>query len=253
VGILPSFSLQDRVAVVSGASSGLGVTLAQGLAEAGADVVLAARRGDRLAETARLVEQAGSRALAVRADVGQAADCTRVIEEALGAFGRLDVLVNNAGTGQIGPAHRQEPGEFERTLDVNLTGAYRLAVAAAAAMTAGGSIINISSVLAYTTAGIPQAAYAASKAGLLGLTRDLAQQWTGRRGIRVNAVAPGFFATDLTEGHQEAMERQVADRIPAGRLGRPGDLVGAVVYLASDASAYVTGVTLPVDGGFLIS
>jgi len=253
VGILPSFSLQGRVAVVSGASSGLGVTLAQGLAEAGADVVLAARRGDRLAETARLVEQTGTRALAVRADVSQAGDCTRVIEEALAAFGRLDVLVNNAGTGKIGPAHRQQPGEFERTLEVNLTGAYRLALAAAAAMTAGGSIINISSVLAYTTAGIPQAAYAASKAGLLGLTRDLAQQWTGRRGIRVNAVAPGFFATDLTEGHDEAVERHIADRIPAGRVGQPADLVGAVIYLASDASAYVTGVTLPVDGGFLIS
>lgn len=252
-GVLPSFSLRGKVAVVTGASSGLGVTLARGLAEAGADVVLAARRADKLAETAAMVEQAGTRALTVSADVGDATDCARIVEEALGEFGRLDALVNNAGTGEVGPAHRQLAGEFERTLDINLSGAYRLAVAAAAAMTEGGSIINIASVLAYTTAGIPQAAYAASKAGLLGLTRDLAGQWTGRRGIRVNAIAPGFFSTDMTEGHDASMDHLVAHRIPAGRLGRPEDLVGAVVYLASDASAYVTGTTLAVDGGFLIS
>jgi NAD(P)-dependent dehydrogenase (short-subunit alcohol dehydrogenase family) len=253
-GLLPSFSLRGKVAVVTGASSGLGVTLARGLAEAGADVVLAARRADKLAETAELIKQAGTtRTLAVSADIGDAPDCARIVEEALGAFGRLDVLVNNAGTGEVGPAHRQPRGEFERTLDINLSGAYRLSVAAAAAMTGGGSIVNIASVLAYTTAGIPQAAYAASKAGLLGLTRDLAGQWTGRRGIRVNAIAPGFFATEMTEGHDASVEHLVAHRIPAGRLGRPEDLVGAVVYLASDASAYVTGATLAVDGGFLIS
>lgn len=252
-GVLPSFSLKGKVAVVTGASSGLGVTLARGLAEAGADVVLAARRADKLAQTAQLIEQAGGRALAVSADIADATDCARVVDEALGAFGRLDALVNNAGTGEVGPAHRQPPGEFERTVDINLSGAYRLAVAAAGAMTGGGSIINIASVLAYTTAGIPQTAYAASKAGLVGLTRDLANQWTGRRNIRVNAIAPGFFATDMTEGHDASIDHLVEHRIPAGRLGRPEDLLGALVYLASDASAYVTGTTLVVDGGFLIS
>lgn len=253
VEMLPQFRLAGRVAVISGASSGLGVTLARGLAEAGADVVLAARRGDLLAETAALVERAGVRAVPVQADIASAADCARVVDAAVAAFGRLDVLVNNAGTGTVGPAHRQAPGEFERTLDINLTGAYRLSTAAAAAMTEGGSIVNIASVLAYTTAGIPQAAYAASKAGLLGLTRDLAQQWTGRRGIRVNAVAPGFFATDMTDGHDGDLEHLVAHRIPAGRLGRPEDLIGTVVFLASDASSYISGATIPVDGGFLVS
>lgn len=253
VGVLRSFRLDGRVAVVSGASAGLGVTLARGLAEAGADVVLAARRADRLAETAAIVEETGRRALVVPADIGSAQDCDRIVDAAMDAFGRLDVLVNNAATGSVGPAHRQPPDEFSRTLDVNLTAAYRLSLAAARAMTDGGSIINIASVLAYTTAGIPQASYAASKAGLLGLTRDLAQQWTGRRGIRVNAVAPGFFATEMTDGHDASLEHLVSHRIPAGRLGRPDDLLGAVVYLASDASRYVTGSTLTVDGGFLVS
>jgi NAD(P)-dependent dehydrogenase (short-subunit alcohol dehydrogenase family) len=253
VGVLESFSLGGKVAVVTGASSGLGVTIARILAEAGADVVLAARRAERLAETATIVEAAGGRALSVPADIGLEADCVRVVEESVTRFGRLDILVNNAGTGEVGPAHRQPPAEFGSTLDTNLSGAYRMAVAAAAAMTNGGSVVNISSVLAFTTAGIPQAAYAASKAGLLGLTRDLAAQWTGRRGIRVNAIAPGFFVTDMTEGYDEHMERRVEQRIPAGRLGRPEDLGGAVVYLASDASRYVTGTTLTVDGGFLIS
>jgi NAD(P)-dependent dehydrogenase (short-subunit alcohol dehydrogenase family) len=253
VGILERFRLDDRVVVVSGASAGLGVTLARGLAEAGADVVLAARRADGLADTAALVEATGRRALVVQADVGHGEDCARVVESAVAEFGRLDVLVNNAGTGEVGPAHRQPAGEFERTVDVNLTGAYRLSLAAAGAMGRGGSIINISSVLAYSTAGIPQAAYAASKAGLLGLTRDLAMQWTARRGIRVNAVAPGFFATDMTDGHDSSLDHIVSHRIPTRRLGVAEDLLGAVVYLASDASSYVTGTTLTVDGGFLIS
>ncbi|WP_338024606.1 SDR family NAD(P)-dependent oxidoreductase [Amycolatopsis thermalba] len=251
-GLQRGFGLDGRVAVVSGASAGLGVTIARGLAEAGADVVLAARRAERLAETAELVKAAGRRALVVPADIGRAEDCARVVDSAVDEFGRLDVLVNNAATGEVGPALRQPLEEFGRTLDINLTGAYRLSAAAAGVMREGASIINIASVLAFTTAGIPQAAYAASKAGLLGLTRDLAGQWTGRRGIRVNAVAPGFFATDMTDGHDQALDHLVAHRIPARRLGRAGDLIGAVLYLAGDASSYVTGVTLPVDGGFLV-
>jgi NAD(P)-dependent dehydrogenase (short-subunit alcohol dehydrogenase family) len=253
VGVLQSFDLEGRVAVVSGASAGLGVTIARGLAEAGADVVLAARRADRLAETAAMVERTGRRTLVVPADIGSVEDCDRVVEAAVGEFGRLDVLVNNAATGAVGPAYRQPPEEFGRTLEVNLTGAYQLSLAASKAMTAGGSIINIASVLAYTTAGIPQAAYAASKAGLLGLTRDLAQQWTGRRGIRVNAIAPGFFATEMTDGHDTGLDHLVSYRIPTRRLGKAEDLLGAIVYLASDASSYVTGTTLVVDGGFLVS
>lgn len=253
VRALASFDLEGRVAVVTGASSGLGVTLARGLAAAGASVAVTGRRTDRLADTARLLTAEGGQALAVPGDVGDPDDCARVVQQTTAGFGRLDILVNNAGAGTVGPAHRLPLDEFGQTVDVNLTGAYRMSMAAADAMTEGGSIINISSVLAFTTAGIPQAAYAASKAGLLGLTRDLAQQWTGRRGIRVNALAPGFFETEMTDGHDEHLDRHVESRIPAGRLGRPEDLVGAVVFLAGDASRYVTGATLPVDGGFLIS
>jgi NAD(P)-dependent dehydrogenase (short-subunit alcohol dehydrogenase family) len=127
-----------------------------------------------------------------------------------------------------------------------------MSLAAADAMSGGGTIINVSSVLALTTAGSPQAAYAASKAAILALTRDLAQEWTGRRGIRVNAIVPGFFATELTAGHSDHLDGLI-ERIPAGRLGDPDDLAGAVLFLASDASAYVTGQMIVVDGGFVIT
>ncbi|MGD0067501.1 MAG: SDR family oxidoreductase [Streptosporangiaceae bacterium] len=137
-------------------------------------------------------------------------------------------------------------------MDVNVNGTHWMSLAAADVMSTGGSIINISSVLALSTAGSPQAAYAASKAGILALTRDLAQEWTGRRGIRVNAIVPGFFATELTAGHRGDMDALVG-RIPAGRLGEPEDLSGAVLFLASDASAYVTGQMIVVDGGFVIT
>ncbi len=167
-------------------------------------------------------------------------------------FGRLDVLVNNAGIGSIIPAHRQSSSEFRSIIEVNLMGTHWMSLAAAGAMRPGGSIINISTVLALTTAGSPQAAYAASKAGVLALTRDLAQEWTGRRGIRVNAIVPGFFSTELTAEHSEHLNQQLS-RIPAGRLGRPDDLDGALLYLASDASSYVTGQLIVVDGGFVIT
>jgi NAD(P)-dependent dehydrogenase (short-subunit alcohol dehydrogenase family) len=252
VRALPNFDLAGRVAVVTGASSGLGVTIARGLAEAGASVVVTGRRAGLLADTERVLAADGAHGLAVPGDVTDADDCARVVDRTTTRFGRLDILVNNAGAGTVGPAHRLPAEEFGQTLDVNLVGAYRMSMAAAEAMTEGGSIINISSVLAFTTAGIPQAAYAASKAGLLGLTRDLAQQWTGRRGIRVNALAPGFFETEMTDGHAEHLDRHVESRIPAGRLGRAEDLVGAVVFLAGAASRYVTGTVLPVDGGFLV-
>jgi NAD(P)-dependent dehydrogenase (short-subunit alcohol dehydrogenase family) len=247
------FSLAGRVAIVTGTSSGLGVALAGALAEAGADVVLASRRVDRMAKARKLVEAAGRRALVVGTDIADRAQCLGLVDSAVAEFGRLDVLVNNAGIGSVGAAQRRPPEEFGAILDVNLCGTHWLSVAAAEAMTHGGAIVNISSVLAMTTAGMPQAAYATSKAGLLGLTRDLAQEWTGRKRIRVNAIAPGFFATEMTEGYAEHLQRRVEQRIPAGRLGEPDDLAGALIYLASDASRYVTGQTLVVDGGFLIS
>jgi NAD(P)-dependent dehydrogenase (short-subunit alcohol dehydrogenase family) len=249
---LERFSLAGRVAIVTGTSSGLGVAMATSLAEAGAGVVLAARRAEGIVQLQDTLRAAGYRALAVQTDITDEAACASLVEVAVKEFGRLDILVNNAGMGAIGAAHRQSSAEFRSIIEVNLFGTHWLSLAAAVAMQRGGSIINISSVLALTTAGSPQAAYAASKAGMLALTRGLAQEWTGRRGIRVNAIVPGFFATEMTAGHGDHLDALV-DRIPTGRLGNPEDLAGAVIYLAGDASAYVTGQVIVVDGGFVIT
>jgi NAD(P)-dependent dehydrogenase (short-subunit alcohol dehydrogenase family) len=247
------FRLDGKVALVTGASSGLGVAFARGLAEAGADVVLAARRVDRLRETAALVEAAGRRALPVETDVADPDSCTRAVALAMEELGRVDVLVNNAGIGTAVPATRETPEQFRQVVDVNLHGCYWMAQACGRVMQPGSSIINISSVLGLTTAGLPQAAYAASKAGLIGLTRDLAQQWTGRKGIRVNAIAPGFFDSEMTEQYPPGYLESQGPRIPAGRKGDPAELAAAVVFLASDAGGYVTGQTLAVDGGMTIT
>ncbi|CAO5161123.1 Galactitol 2-dehydrogenase (L-tagatose-forming) [Frankia sp. AiPs1] len=252
--MLERFSLAGKTAIITGASSGLGVALAAGFAAAGADVVICARRAERLAETARLVEEAGGRCLSVTADVTVVEDCDRVVAAAVETFGALDVLVNNAGVASAYPATREDPAQFRHVVDVNLMGSYWMAQAAGRVMRPGSSILNIGSVLGSTTAGLPQAAYSASKAAIIGLTRDLAQQWTGRKGIRVNALAPGFFPSEMTEGYQPGyLERQLAARVPAGRPGDPEELAAAAVFLSSDAAAYITGVLLPVDGGLLIT
>ena len=247
------FRLDGKVAIVTGASSGLGVAFAQGLAEAGADLVLGARRADRLADTAKLVEAAGRRALTVATDVADPDSCSNLVALAMEEFGRVDVLVNNAGIGTAAPATREAPDDFRRVIDVNLNGCYWMAQACGRVMQPGSSIINISSVLGITTAGLPQAAYASSKAGLLGLTRDLAQQWTGRKGIRVNAIAPGFFETEMTESYPDGYLESQEQRIPMRRQGDPTELTAAVLFLASDAGGYVTGQTLAVDGGMTIT
>jgi NAD(P)-dependent dehydrogenase (short-subunit alcohol dehydrogenase family) len=249
VTTLDRFRLDGKVALVTGASSGLGVAIAQCLAEAGADLVLGARRVDRLAETQALVEAAGRKAVAVQTDVTDPEQCTAMVAAAVEAFGKVNVLVNNAGYGWAAPATRETPEQFRKVIDVNLNGQYWMAQAFGRAVTEGGSIINISSVLGLKAAVIPQAAYSASKAGLIGLTRDLAMQWTGRKGIRVNAIAPGYFPSEMTDEMAEGTTEMVKMVTPIGRLGKPHEIGDACVYLASEASSYVTGITLPVDGG----
>ncbi len=250
--LLDSFSLDGKVAIITGASSGLGVAFASGLAEAGANIAICARRVEKLEETKTQVEALGRRCVAVRADVANSDDCNRVVEETVSQLGKVDVLINNAGIATAVPATRETPDEFRRVIDINLNGSYFMAQACALAMRdGGGSIVNIGSVLGSTTAFLPQAAYASSKAAIIGLTRDLAQQWTGRKGIRVNALAPGFFESEMTDQYPEGYLDQMMWRVPAGRPGDARELVAAAVFLASDASSYVTGALLPVDGGML--
>ena len=250
--MLERFRLDGRVAVVTGASSGLGVAFATALAEAGADVSLGARRVERLQDTRALVERLGRRAHCTATDVSRPEDCQALVDSTMDALGRIDVLVNNAGIGTAVPALHEEPASFRAVIDVNLCGCYWMAQACARVMRPGSSIVNISSALGLTTVGLPQAAYSASKAGLIGLTRDLAQQWTGRRGIRVNALAPGFFVSEMTHQYAEGYLEGQVEKLLIRRAGDPEELAAALLFLASDAGGYVTGQTITVDGGLTI-
>jgi NAD(P)-dependent dehydrogenase (short-subunit alcohol dehydrogenase family) len=249
----PLFDFTGKVVLVTGGSRGLGYQMVRAFAERGADVIIASRKLENCEAVAAEMRALGRRALAVSAHVGRWAECDALVEAAYAEFGRVDVLVNNAGIGTAMPATRESPEQFRQVIDVNLNGCYWMAQACGRVMRPGSSIVNISSVLGLTTAGLPQAAYAASKAGLIGLTRDLAQQWTGRKGIRVNALAPGFFASEMTDSYPEGYLDSQMGRVLIGRSGDPRELAAALIFLVSEAGGYVTGTTIPVEGGMLTS
>jgi len=253
MSIMDEFLLTDRIAIVTGASSGLGVAFAWALSEAGASVVLGARRADQLRTVAAEIQRSGGRATAVPVDVTSPESCQALAAAAIAEHGRIDILINNAGVGTAYPATRETPEQFRSVIDVNLNGSYWMAQACGAHMQAGSSIVNISSILGITTAGLPQAAYAASKAGLIGLTRDLASQWSGRKGIRVNAIAPGFFPSEMTDQYKAGYLESMRTRMLIPRTGRPAECAATLVWLVSPAASYVTGQTIVVDGGVTIT
>lgn len=246
---LDLFRLDGRTVVITGASSGLGAGFARALGSAGADLVLAARRADRLEALATELRDAGSRAQTVTADIAVPEDCARVAEAAIDAFGRIDGLVNNAGLGSAVSSLKETPEGFRSLIDVNLNGVFWMAQAVAAQMHSGGSIVNVSSVLGLVAPRFPQAAYAASKAGVIGLTRNLAGEWSERRGIRVNALCPGYFDSEMTADEGDVLRTMVAEHSMMQRFGRQEELDAALLFLVSPASSYVTGTTLTVDGG----
>jgi 2-deoxy-D-gluconate 3-dehydrogenase len=246
------FSLEGKVALVTGANTGLGQAIAVGLAQAGADIVAVGR--SRPDETARRVSAAGRKLYAVAADLSSAEPIARLVAQAWEAAGEVDILVNNAGIIRRAEALDFTEADWDEVIDTNLKSAFFLAQAVArrwAGAGRGGKIINIVSMLSFQ-GGVRVASYTAAKSGLAGLTRLLANEWAGK-GINVNAIAPGYFATSNTQALRadETRSKEILARIPAGRWGEPEDLAGAAVFLASRASDYMHGAIVPVDGGWL--
>lgn len=239
-------SLNGRICIVTGAAQGIGKGIAQRLAAEGATVVVADLNGEAASATAA---ELGNDSIGVTVDISDRTAVDAMVAEAKDKYGRIDVLVNNAGIGIAVPALKETPEQFRSVVDVNLHGAYWAAKECAAVMEPGGCIVNVASVLGLTAGFAPQAAYSATKAAVLGLTRDLAAQWGSRRGIRVNALAPGYFASEMTDEIPEKMLADITGSTIFGRLGLQPELDSALLFLASDASSFITGTTLVVDGG----
>jgi NAD(P)-dependent dehydrogenase (short-subunit alcohol dehydrogenase family) len=250
------FSLADRVAIVTGGSRGLGQEMAEGLAEAGASLMLCARREQWLTPTVDEMRAKGFRVEGMRCDVSKPNDVQAVVEKTVKTFGRVDILINNAGVTWAAEPEDMPVDKWQKVVDINLTGAFLFSQAAGRDMLKRqwGRIINVASIagLHASVNGPHYAPYAATKAGLMGLTRELAATW-GRKGIRVNAIAPGFFHSRLADAAIEMTEPAIKATAPIPRVGEAGELKGVAVFLAADASNYITGQTIVVDGGRTIA
>ncbi|MCW3489932.1 3-oxoacyl-[acyl-carrier-protein] reductase [Dethiobacter alkaliphilus] len=246
--------LEGKVAIVTGASRGIGRAIAVNLAQNGASVVINYSASENAAlETLKAVEEAGSRGVAVQANVAEMADCEKLVKAALDNFGKIDILVNNAGITRDNIVARMKPAEWQDVIDTNLTGAFNCVKAAMRPLLkqkSGGRIINVSSVIGLA-GGVGQANYAAAKAGLLGMTKSLARELAGRQ-ITVNAIAPGYIDTEMTASLADGVRDSITEQIPLGRVGTPEDVAELVSFLASGSAGYLTGQVIAVDGGLVM-
>jgi len=252
--ILEKFSLKGKSGIVTGGGSGIGKGIATGLVQAGAEIVIAGRRREKLEETAREIRQFGGPVIPVQVDVSKMRDIKGLVDRAVREFGKIDFLFNNAGTIRRNPSEDFLEEDWDEVINTNLKGPFFLAQAVARVMISQkrkGKIINTSSLIA-VQGGKRVPAYAASKGGISQLTKSMANDWA-KYNILVNAIGPGWVNTELTEPLRQNKERfaEITGRIPLGRWADPGELAGAAVFLASDASDYITGQTIYVDGGWL--
>ncbi|MFQ5603023.1 MAG: 2-dehydro-3-deoxy-D-gluconate 5-dehydrogenase KduD [bacterium] len=251
--ILEQFRLDGKVAVVTGASRGLGQGMAIGLAEAGADIVALSTDAQNLEQTKQTIARLGRRVLPLTCDVSDFTQIENAVDKSMSELGKIDILVNNAGTIRRAPAHEYSDEDWQAVLDTNLNGLFHFCREVGKIMIDQkcGKIINVASLLSFS-GGITVPAYAASKGGVAQLTKALANEWA-KHNVQVNAIAPGYFETDNTATlrQDEVRNREITARIPTGRWGKPADLKGAAVFLASEASNYVNGHILLVDGGWM--